>query len=218
MQVGVAQERPPYVTFEVRPVEDRERSTQAQLAFKDVDFAIITPMGSKDRVERIASEWFVQLREQVAQNRFKHEWLTAFQNAYNAWKNDQEPPVDGTALRNWPAATPAQIKTMTDLRLRSVEDLAAANEEVIHRLGMGGRALVEKAREWLRSSKDIAPALEELSRLKVRNNELESQVSSMATQMQEMQAMLKTLVPAGAAGIASPTISEDDSEALFRKI
>lgn len=195
MQVGVASERPPYVSFETRAVEDRERSTETSLAFKDVDFALITPMGSKDRVERVASEWFVQLKDQVGQGRFKQEWLSAFRSTYDAWKNDQEPPVDGHPIKNWPMASPAQVKMMSDLRIRAVEDLAAANEHVILRLGMGGRVLVEKAKEWLKSSGDIAPALEELSRLKIQNEEQRTQLTTQASQIKEMQTAIAALTP-----------------------
>lgn len=189
-----SQDRPPYVSYELRSVEDRSTSTETTKAYKDVAFALITPMGSKDRIERVASEWFVQLRRQTEEGRFKHEWLYGLEKQYEAWKNDQEAPVDGTPLKAWPMVTPAQYKTLTDLRLRSVEDLACANEEVISRIGMGGRTLSQKAKEWLESSKASAP-LEELSRLKVENSELRAQVGQMSADLKELMGLVRQTRP-----------------------
>lgn len=196
-------ERPPYVRFESRAVEDRSNPDTTVKAFRDVDYALVTPMGSKDVAEKVVADWFQHLREQVQQGRFKAEWLMAFEGAYKAWKNDQEPPVDGLRLRDWPGITPAQIKTLTELRFRSVEDLAAANEETIHRLGMGGRALVQKAQDWLKASKDMAPTLEELSRLRVANEDQARQLSEALAAIGQLQAQVDILK--GAAGSAKQT-------------
>jgi hypothetical protein len=199
MHASIATERPPYVTFETRAVEDN--SVIGQRTYKDVIFALITPQGSKDRIEKVAVEWLATLQEQVHQGRFRPEWLAQYQATFKAWQNDQEPPVDGTRLRDWPGASPAQIKTMTELRLRTIEDLAAANEETITRLGMGGRALVLKAQDWLKANKDMAPALEELSTLRLRNKEQEDQITNMSTQLSQMQAQLNVLMQAQPAGL-----------------
>jgi predicted RecB family nuclease len=56
---------------------------------------------------------------------------------------------------------PAQIKTLLDINVRTVEELAAANEETLNRVGMGGRALKQKAIIWLESSKRSAESLTE---------------------------------------------------------
>ena len=133
--VAIAEARPPYVTFELRAVEDREASIAAgHFVAKDVAYAIITPQGSKDRIERVAAEWFSQLEQQSREDRFPSEWLRAFKAAFKDWQEGHEPAVNGTDVRNWPAASPAQVKALLDVKVRTVEDLAAANEETIGRL------------------------------------------------------------------------------------
>ena len=64
----VAEARPPYVTFEAVAVEDRAASIEAgYYKTRDVDFAFITPQGSKDRIERNVKDWFEQLEQQCQQ-------------------------------------------------------------------------------------------------------------------------------------------------------
>lgn len=203
MQIGVKEERPPYVQFETRAVEDRAQSTNAQLAYKNVDYVIITPQGSKDRIERVVDDWFKYLKSQVEQQRFRQDWLQAYKTAYQAWKEDREPPLNGSAITTWPAATPAQVKLLLDLRLRTVEDLAAANEETVNRLGMGGRALVMKAQEWLRSSKDTAPALEELTRLRIDYESMKATNDELRAANQLLQSQLQQFMAANQAAQTS---------------
>ena len=50
------QDRPPFVNFEVRAEEDRTASIeQGHYVAVDVDYALITPAGSRDCVERKVS-------------------------------------------------------------------------------------------------------------------------------------------------------------------
>src|SRR6476620_1808527 len=113
MEVGIAEARPPYVEFEVRPVEDRDASIAAGCwQGKDVDWVIITPMGSKDRIERIAEEWLEKITNDAKNGRMPSEWVSGYKTAYKMWKEGQEVPLNGTAISNWPAASPAQIKAM----------------------------------------------------------------------------------------------------------
>src|SRR5207344_126223 len=114
--------------FEKRAVERRDAA--GSITFDDVDFAIVTTHGSPNGTEKIVKEWFVQLKDEVRQERFPQQWLDAYQAAYNAWTNDQEPPVDGTAIKNWPSASPAEVKILSNLGIVCVEDLAQANEEL----------------------------------------------------------------------------------------
>ncbi len=183
-----SEDRPPYVTFETKSVETR--TPEGASAFKDVHYAYITPMGSKDRIERVVDEWFPHLQTQVDQQRFRLEWLVAYKGAYEAWKAGEETPLSGTPIRTWPAVTPAQAATLIALQVLTVEDLAVLNEEGIKRLGMGGRSLKEKASNWLASSKDLGKVVERLDALARaneglvgRNAQLESQVQTLTAQL-----------------------------------
>lgn len=207
MQPSIAQERPPYVRFEYRPVEDRAESLkQGRYVSKDRAFAIITPQGSKDMIERPVDEWFQHLAEQVAQERFNPAWLAAFRDNFKYWEQGMEPPVDGTDVRNWPVASPSQVKQLLEFRIRTVEDLAVANEETIMRLGMGGRAMKEKAIEWLASAKNVGQVAEESHALKVENVSLKAKVGDLETRLAAAEARLAVLAPEPKAGPVIETL------------
>lgn len=194
----IAEERPPYVTFEIRAVEDRQASIDSgYYQTKDVDFAFITPQGSKDRIERNVKEWFDQLENQCQQGRFKREWLTAYRGSYDAWKSGQELPLNGTAVLTWPVLSPAQAKQAIEHGVRTVEDLAAANEETIGRLGMGGRALKEKAVSWLAAAGSTGKVTEELNALRISNEEAKKRNAELEKQLSEVRAQVASLLKKG---------------------
>ena len=189
----IKQDRPAYVTFERRAVEDRQATLDNGMYMsKDVDFALITPMGSKDRVERVVSEWLEVLKQQAAEQRIPLEWVRAYKEAYAAWKEDREIPLDGHAIVNWPVASPAQVKLLLDLRVRTVEDLAQANEETIARLGMGGRALKQRAVDFL-DSREAGKVSGEMEKLRQENESLKVRNESIEAQLLTMQAQINTL-------------------------
>ena len=194
--VAVAEERPPYVTFELRAVEDRAKSIESgAYAVKDVAFAIITPQGSKDCIERVAEDWFKQLEGQVSQGRFPRAWYDAFRGAFKSWQEGTEPVLNGTDVRNWPAVSPAQVKQLQELRIRTVEDLAGANEETIHRLGMGGRALKQKAQAWLDSAQNTGKQAEAFAALQAENTDLKARCESLEARLEATVAKLEALAP-----------------------
>lgn len=170
---------PPYIRFEVKAVERRKSVEEGgEVFYVDTVFAHVTSHGSKDTVTKVAKEWFVQLKEDVRQGRFPQQWLDAYLATFKAWENDQEPPVIGTSIKNWPAASPAEIKHCNGFGIRSVEDLATANEELIGRLGMGGRALCQRAKDWVQGSKDSAPLVQQLAAVRAENEGLKFQLAA----------------------------------------
>lgn len=193
----IQEARPPFVRFEIRAVEDREASIkQGFHVARDVAFAVITPAGSKDCTEKIAEEWLANMRDQVQQERLPAEWYQHYRRLYDAWKEGREAPETGLSVRNWPVASPAQIELLLSLRIRTVEDLAVANEEAISRMGMGGRALKQKAVDWLASASTHGRAAEQaadlraelarvtlaLEQLKEENQLLKERILQMAAQ------------------------------------
>lgn len=195
--VAIAEARPPYVTFEVIAEEDRAATIEAgHYVAKDVVYAFVTPQGSKDRVPRQVDEWFANLRESVQQDRFPLEWLRHFEGQYKAWKEGREAPVNGAPITNWPAVSPAQVKALQNLHIRSVEDLAGANEETLGRIGMGARALKQRAIEWLAAAKDTGKMAEELAALRQQNADLQITNESLATRLSELAAKVEALTGA----------------------
>lgn len=156
-------ERPPYVRFETRAVARQKLATEGgALYYVDVDFILITPAGSKDVIEKVVTEYFPYLQEMVRQKMFDPRWLEAYQAAFRAWKHDQPLPVNGTPVKNWPVATPAEVKNLTNCGVLAVEDLAQANEELLARIGMGARSLKQRAVDWVQSNASQAPLVEQL--------------------------------------------------------
>lgn len=181
--------RPPFVIFETRAVEDREESiATGHYVAKDVVFAIITPAGTKDRIEKVAEDWLKDLEEAVRQERFPQMWLNAYRQAYASWKESREIPEFGSPVTNWPALSPAQCKMLLDLNIRTVEQVAEANEEALMRMGMGARALKAKAQAYLDTSNGDGKVSAELDSLRQKVEELTSREEEREAELKALKA------------------------------
>lgn len=186
--------RPPFVRFEVRPIEDRDASMEAgHYVGKDIIFAIVTPTGTRDTIEKPVEDWLASLEEGVRQERIPDSWLHAYRRAYNDYKEGRETPENGSPIKEWSVASPAQIKTMLDIGVRTVEQLAEANEETLGRIGMGARALQQKAVEWLKTSVDVGKASEKITALEVAGKEKDERIVELEKQVKDLAAQVKTL-------------------------
>jgi len=194
MSIEIKDDLPPYVTFETRPVEDRQASIeQGRYISRDVDFAIITPRGSKDRIERIAKDWLDHITMESNQDRFSKVWVAGYKENYKLWKSGQEIPLHGTPIVSWPGLSPAQIKNFQAIRMFTVEDIAEANEETLGRMGPGSRDIKRRAENWLKAANSTGKlaeshsALEEkYEALESRNKVLETRLADMALQIQQL--------------------------------
>ena len=185
----IAKDRPAYISFELRAVEDRQATIDAgHYVPKEVEYVIITPQGSKDRTERIVQDWFDKLAQDVKEQRFPQEWLSAYKAAYTEWKAGREIPLEGTPIGQWPVASPGQVASCLAAHIRTVEDLAIANEESIGRLGMGGRALKQKAADWFTAAKDNGKVVEEVNALKLTNKSLTERNASLEARLLKLEA------------------------------
>lgn len=193
MSVHIQQARPPHVVFERRAEEDRQASIeQGRYVARDADYAIVTPAGSKDRVERLVSDWFSMLAGEVRSERWPQAWLDQLKAGYEAWKLGQTPPESGTPLTAWPALSPAQVKNWQQISIRTVEELAEANEETLSAYGMGSRDM--KARAGLFLANGTAASGPLVAKLRA----AEELISSMQVRMDSMEAQLKATASATA--------------------
>lgn len=216
--------RPPYLRFEKRPVERRDIA--GNVTFVDVDYVLITQPGGKDTLEKVWSEWFPYIERLARDGIYPAEWLPLFRERYADWQKGQASPVHGTDIKNWPAVTPAEVKILQLVGLLAVEDVASMNEEVISRCGMGGRALKQKALDWLAGKEgasltnQLAAKQAEIDRLTIRVNELSAAVSQMQGRLQQqaitsVQAIassrpsLESRLEAAQASLG-PTVRDDD--------
>ena len=81
---------------------------------------------------------------------------------YDAWAKGQEEPTEGTPLAAWPGVTRGQVDQLKLINLRSVEDLADANESTLERIGMGARALRDTAIAFVKAKQGQAALAGEL--------------------------------------------------------
>lgn len=194
MSVSIQEGRPAYVVFETQTEEDRQATLDSgRYTPKDVDYAIITPQGSKDRIPRQVDDWFSNLEQQTKEGRLPQAWLDAYKAKYRAWKEGRALPEHGSPVANWPALSPSQVKILLDANVRTIEDLAVANEQSLANIGMGGRALKQRAIDWLAAARDTGKVAEEVSALKAQNADLTANNERMATQLQELSAKFDNL-------------------------
>lgn len=183
--------KPPFVRFETRSVEDRDASIEAgHYVGVDTVYAIVTPVGTRDTIEKPVEDWLANIEEGVKQERIPQSWLSAYRGAYKDYQESRETPEFGTPIKDWPVATPSQIRTMLDINVRTVEQLADANEETVGRIGMGGRALKEKAKNWLETSGDQGKVAERMNALETENGELKTRNEDLAKRLEALEAKL----------------------------
>lgn len=194
-----AKERPAYIRFERRAIEDRAASLATGMArTKDVDFVIITPVGTKDEIPRAVAEWLPHLTVQVQQGRLPSTHEVYYKQAYETWKRGEEMPADGTPIKGWQVLSPAQQQNCVTANIRTVEDLAALNGEGATRIGMGAQEMKQKAETWLRASKEIGTVVQLNSVLQIENARLRATVADLEKKREELSNKLQALTPKAA--------------------
>ena len=210
MSVHIQQARPPHVVYERRAEEDRAASIeQGRYVSRDVDYAIVTPAGSKDRVERVVSDWFLMLAGEVKAERWPQVWLDQLRAGYDSWTRGQTPPESGTPLSTWPALSPAQVKNWAQIGIRTIEELAEANEEALSAYGMGSRDMKSRAGLFLENAKsDSGPLVAKL-------RAAEELIASMEVRMKSLEAQLQAFAPVPA---AAPALNPTPAPAAVQKL
>lgn len=183
--VDLQEERPAFVRFEVRVEENRDASiAEGHFVGKDVEYAIIQPIGGNFATEQEVKAWFDRMRARG--DRF----LDQYERVYDAWKKGQEEPVDGTSIRNWPALSPAQVANYLAINIRTIEDIATANEPTLMRMGMGSRAIQQKAIAYLSTAKDTGKVAEQLAAMQVQIDGMAQALKDKDQIIAEQQAQL----------------------------
>ncbi len=139
----------------------------------------IPPVYDWDRVARIAKN---------------REIWPFIEPAYQAFKRNEEPPVDGMPLSRWGHLTPAQLKIIKDAEYKTVEDFATAPSGHLMKLPLPGILEIQKeAIEFLRIQgvmKDgpvPAQIAVQMTALDDENRELKARMA----EMEEMFAQLR---------------------------
>lgn len=176
----IAQARPPFVEFKQVAVEDRNASIEAgRRITKNVNMAFVMQPGSRDQVEKVAEEWIEQIKRQAYLGSYPETWAQHFEAKFKAWLAGIDGPLEGMPIREWPVLSPAEVENMLSAKVMTVEDLANLSEDAIANLGMGTRALRDKARAWLDAAVDTGKSAERISAL-------EAQVSDLLEQNKQL--------------------------------
>lgn len=186
--------RPPYVRFEDRAVEDRTASIEkGHLVHKSVHFAIITPPGSRDQIEKEASQWLEDTARAVKDGRFPETWLMHFQRQYEAFKEGLELPEDGTPIRTWGAINRATAENILAANIRTVEDLAEANDQALSMIGIGAQTLKQRAKAYLQTIEKNGKPAEKIAALEIQVASLQKSIEDRDTRISELEAQVQLL-------------------------
>lgn len=187
------EERPPYVRFEQRAVEDRQATLEAGMVqYKDVDYVLVTPAGTHDVHEEKAENWLKKQAKNAKDGRIPDSHYRHYEQMYERYKEGLELPENGIPIKNWPMITPAQVQQILQANIRTVEDLAAAPEEALVRMGMGARALKQKAEAYLQSG-DAGKAAGQIHDLQLKLEEAEKAKEQQAEMIEQMSKRLAAI-------------------------
>lgn len=188
MSIALMPQRPPYVTFEQRAVEDRNASIAAGgMVMKDVDFVILRQAGNKDTCEKLAGDWFKSLDKLVAAGSYPAEWRDHFRSKFLAYKAGQEEPELGLSVKHWPSLSKAQVENLLAAGVRTVEDVASMNEATMRKVGMGSRELQKKARTYM-ETRDANKATEMITSLQVAVEAKDERIASLEARLAALEA------------------------------
>lgn len=186
--------RPPYVRFEDRAVEDRTATIEkGHLVHKSVHFAIITPPGSRDQIEKEAQQWLEDTARAVKDGRFPETWLMHFQRQYEAFVSGLEIPEDGTPIREWGAINRATAENIIAANIRTVEDLASANEPALAAIGIGARTLQQRAKAYLAAIEKNGKPAEKIAALETQVTSLQKSVEDRDARITDLENQVKLL-------------------------
>jgi hypothetical protein len=192
--------RPPHIDFYEGIFEDRAKSLEAgHFVARSVDMVRIRQAGSKDSVEKDAESWLKTLHQNP---NMLPDWVVQFKAMYAQYKEGLEPVANGTHIRDWGSISQAQQKTLLASGVRTVEDLALANEPLLQRVGMDARALQNKAKAWLDAAKGTGKTAAELDELRTRTKQQDEAIA----ELRQLVAELRAKVPAPGA----KTVAEED--------
>jgi hypothetical protein len=152
--------------FELRamPIENK-RSKEVE--YEDVVWVTIFNKGDpKNIIER-------PLRD-ADKERWPDHW--------EAYKKNEEPPIDGIPLEDFPQITPAERMRCKQLHIRTVEDLCDLPDSQLDSLGGRGRALTKAAREYVAYREGIR-----VSDLQDQMKEKDDQIASLEKRLKELE-------------------------------
>ena len=156
--------------------------------FDDVDMVKIYISGDSHNV-------IDTLVREDHKQRFPREWM----NYMN--KNGNDPHLSGTPLSQWPLITVAQAEELKALKFFTVENVAAASDAQLQRLGMTAgmspHAFRDRAVNFLKVAKeeaDVTKNEEMIAKLEAENAKIKAETDAKIAAMQEQMATILAAV------------------------
>jgi predicted RecB family nuclease len=168
------QELPPFVRFGLE--ELNSRVTDGKVSLKEVHMVYVTQPGSRDTVAYKVDRWFAQMEKLLADRRIPPQWVEAWRQSYERFKQGLSPTVEGTPLEAWPGVSRRQMARLKELGIYSVEAVAQMSAEAVNNVGMGATELKVRAKAFLDTAKNISSVSEELVKLRLANEALREEL------------------------------------------
>ena len=172
-----AEQRPhrALVTFYLDKMINNFRSEQeGHPVYDDKEMIrIITPGDTKSVIEAVV----------------KDEHRRQYAREYEAFKAGMAIPAEGTPLEEWPPMTPATVANLKAINIHTVEQLAEVHDGILPNLGLGGRTLRDKAKNWLENAAGGAV----VSRLQAENERLKEEQGVQANTIKDLTAAVARL-------------------------
>lgn len=193
-----------FLTFYERAVQNEAGSLKAGRAlFDKVLYVTISSPGDKSNVDyEIEREYPEEYPHPSLGKMKKNEVIYKRLGKYiDDFKTRGNGPsaVSGTPIEHWPLVDTRRVAMLKHNGIYNVESLARLNDSAISTLGLGGRQLVQQAKDWLASAANSALALqtEEKNRiLEAKFTSLQEQISDLAEALSSLpsdaQAQVKT--------------------------
>lgn len=169
-EFGLAEHFPAVaVGFTLVPTENKKKSKLAgHPVYEDVEFVKIVVPGDRQ------SDYF-----QPATEAHKKR----FPRSYEAFLNRETKPItEGMPIEEWPQVSRSLAMTLKAANIYTVEALAEVHDGLVDKIGHNGRDLREKAKAFLRQSKDAAAA----SVFAEEKRQLQDQITVLQQQVQDL--------------------------------
>lgn len=196
MSMSIFDKRPPFVRFEEREMGLNPEATKeaGRPIPRVVILALITPHGSKDCVEKVASEWLDQIHSKSLNGEYDPQWVDHFRRQFAEWQKGHELPREGTPVKTWAMATREQITRLIGNGITTVEDLAAFPDSNLAVVGMDGRYLRDLARGWITEAKDKGTNAKALADANVKIDDLQTTITRQSERINRLEAKLEARV------------------------
>lgn len=168
--------------------------------FDDVLYVRVTSPGSKDtnvfEVERNYAEGFPHpIHKKKRLNKAVYDKYRKYIDQYVA--DGAVIVTEGTPIEQWALVTARQALTLKHNGVHSVEALANLSDSAIAAVGMGSRALVQKAKDWLAQAQNSATAMQAQEQAR----RTQEQLDYLRQQMADLGEALNALPPEAKAAV-----------------